>query len=195
MDLRRGFLQQRHEQLRVPLQHLHAGREVILQIFIADADERPEGLLGGQVHEEEGRDRRLSLTVAGRRVENGVSFEEVEELLLPRPVLVQEHLVHRELPVLVAPNLVDDLRVAFTLQELQVEVWVGLEQAVTAGQEEPRLGPDGRWNPFAATVADLFVIFVHVLRPGRKIRKWTGRGSAQGLTHQWSSMCSHFFSR
>ena len=53
------------------------------QVFITDGDEAPEGLLRRHVHEEDGGQRGLGLTVAVRWVVHCVRLQDVEQVLLP----------------------------------------------------------------------------------------------------------------
>lgn len=75
-------LQEGLEDETVALDDFHVGRVVIFEVSIRDADEAPEGLDGGHVHQEERRDRGLRLTVSDRRVLDRVRFQDVKEFLL-----------------------------------------------------------------------------------------------------------------
>lgn len=69
-----------------------------------------------------------------------VRLQHVEQLLLAGFLLVDEHLVMGELPVLVLFDFVDYLRIARLAEQLVVQIWVLLVQLVGPGQVEPGPG-------------------------------------------------------
>ena len=146
-------------------------------LLVTNSDEAPERLLGGQLHQQEGGDRGLCLTVAHGRIVHRVRFQHVEQLLLARLVVVDEHLVVRELAMLILAYFVDDLRIAGLVEQVLVPVGKLGHQMVCAGQQKPCLLSQRVRDAFSAALTDLWKKGVE---KGQSIR---GAGFPDCCTH------------
>lgn len=78
---------------------LEVVRKVAANVVVIKGDQRPEGMLGGHVHEKDGRNGTLRLTVALGRLVGGKGLQDVEEVRLPGAGLLREELMTGKLPV------------------------------------------------------------------------------------------------
>ena len=165
--------------------------EIAFDILFIDLNEHPEGLLGRQVHEEDGSDRCLGLTVANIGIVNGVGFEHVEQTLLPRTSarsyvtarcihidspasVVSKHFVIRKRSREILANVFEHVR-RWRLRQIEVEhasgrtVPIGI-LVTELGRREmvPRLATDGGRNAFSAACFHLVEASLDEGRPSRE---------------------------